>query len=265
MGSTYGRTRIGDTGYPIQVSADGNPIWRTGGITIDWSTVAAAAADTPLTDLVVIKTGQKGLRFGQVLVKKGGLEVQTVTITGTPTGGTFTLTFDGQTTGALPYNATAAQVRAALNLLTSVGPAGVTVTGGPLPGAAVTVTFNGSGDKPQMTASATGLTGGTTPAVAIATTTVGTATGGMYGPYDPAAGDGRQTIGRNNTVILNESLLENGFLGFASSATNHPGVIEGGKVWRDRLLATTGTASLAAGPTFADLEAALPQLTYAQS
>ena len=32
-------------------------------------------------------------------------EVQTVTITGTPTGGTFTLTFDGETTAAIAYNA----------------------------------------------------------------------------------------------------------------------------------------------------------------
>jgi hypothetical protein len=42
-------------------------------------------------------------------------------------------------------------------------------------------------------------------------------------------------------------------------------VLEGGLVWKARLLATTGAASLAAGPTFANLEAALPRLRYAQS
>ena len=39
-------------------------------------------------------------------------EVQTVTITGGPTGGTFTLTWGGQTTAAIAYNATAATVQA---------------------------------------------------------------------------------------------------------------------------------------------------------
>lgn len=48
-------------------------------------------------------------------------EVQTVTISGGPTGGTFTLTFNGQTTAAIPYNATALQVQAALQALSNVG------------------------------------------------------------------------------------------------------------------------------------------------
>ena len=48
----------------------------------------------------------------------GGLdnEVQTITVTGSPTGGTYTLTFDGETTSAIPYNATATQVQTALRL-----------------------------------------------------------------------------------------------------------------------------------------------------
>ena len=44
-------------------------------------------------------------------------EQQTVTITGTPTGGSFTLTFEGKTTPPLAYNSTAAAVEAALKLL----------------------------------------------------------------------------------------------------------------------------------------------------
>jgi hypothetical protein len=258
---TYGRVRLGDTGYPIQVAADGNPIWRLGGITIDWSLVAAVGADTQLPDLVTIPNGRKGLRYGQVLVRVLNPEIQTVTIGGGPTGGTFTLTFNGQTTTGIPFNATADQVRLALNSLSSVGPAGVTVAKA---GSVYTVTWNASGDQVQMTASAAGLTGGT-PTVTVATTQNGTAGSGKYGPYDPAAADGRQTLTRNNVVILNESLLELDALGIAPRATDHPGVIEGGAVWRDRILATTGTASLAAGPLFTDLDAALPRLSYAQS
>lgn len=105
-------------------------------------------------------------------------EVQTVTITGAPTGGTFTLTYSGQTTAAIAYNATAANVQAALAALTNIGAANVAVTGGPLPGTAVTVTFQGSlggRNVPQMTGSAAGLTGavGATFAVTVATTTEG--------------------------------------------------------------------------------------------
>lgn len=48
-------------------------------------------------------------------------EVQSIAITGTPTGGTYTLTYAGQTTAAIPYSATAAQVRAALAALSSIG------------------------------------------------------------------------------------------------------------------------------------------------
>lgn len=108
-------------------------------------------------------------------------EGQTVTITGTPTGGTFTLTFSGQTTGAIAYNATAATVKTALEALSNLDVGEVTVTGGPGPGTPYVVTFGGTHtgeDVAQMTASATGLTGGTTPAVTVTTTTAGGVGGG---------------------------------------------------------------------------------------
>lgn len=103
-------------------------------------------------------------------------EVQTITITGTPTGGTFTLTYDGQTTGTIAYNADAATVDAALEALSNIGAGDVTCAGGALPGTPVTVTFTGALAKTNvslMTASGAGLTGGTTPAVAVTTTTAG--------------------------------------------------------------------------------------------
>lgn len=103
-------------------------------------------------------------------------EVQTVTVTGSPTGGSFTLTFGGETTSAIPYNATAAQVQSALRALDSIGQNGVSATGGPLPGTAVTVTFDGGAldgvNVAQMTSSGS-FTGGSTPGVTVATTTAG--------------------------------------------------------------------------------------------
>lgn len=97
-------------------------------------------------------------------------EVQTITLTGTPTGGTYTLTFDDDTTGNIAYNANAAAVQSALEGLAGLAPGDVTVTGtGPW-----TATFALEiGNVPQMTADGTGLTGGTDPDVTIATTTPG--------------------------------------------------------------------------------------------
>lgn len=54
--------------------------------------------------------------------KAGTDEVQSVTITDA-TGGTFTLTFNGKTTAAIAYNATPAQVQAALRALSTIGDA----------------------------------------------------------------------------------------------------------------------------------------------
>lgn len=103
-------------------------------------------------------------------------EVQTVTITGTPTGGTFTLSYGGQTTSAIAYNATAATVQDAVRNLDNVGTNNVVVTGGPGPGTAFVVTFGtNAGNVAQMTAAGS-FTGGSTPAVAVTTTTAGATT-----------------------------------------------------------------------------------------
>lgn len=99
-------------------------------------------------------------------VKNG---TQTFSITGSPTGGTFTITFSGQTTTALAYNATPAAVQTALEALSNVAVGEATVTG--YAGSVYTVVFSGAtvtgASVPVATASATGLTGGTTPGVTI--------------------------------------------------------------------------------------------------
>lgn len=59
-----------------------------------------------------------------------------------PTGGTYTLTFEGQTTGAIAYNASASAVQTALNALSTVtARGGVTVTGSYNSANGFTVTF----------------------------------------------------------------------------------------------------------------------------
>lgn len=67
---TYGRQVLdAASGHPLQVQADGNPIWHPVGITIDWGEVVAPTADVNIAGTVV-KAGQKYLRHGQVLVKE---------------------------------------------------------------------------------------------------------------------------------------------------------------------------------------------------
>ena len=88
---------------------------------------------------------------------------------------------------------------------------------------------------------------------------------GKYGPYDPAATDGRQTFARGKCWILNRTVKENGFGAVINtSPTDHPQVFDGGTVWKPRLIMTTGAASLANGPTVANFEAAFPRIAYAQ-
>jgi hypothetical protein len=86
--------------------------------------------------------------------------VFTVTL-GAPSAGTFTLTFNGQTTSALAYTATGATVQTALLLLSTVGAGNATVTGGA--GGPYTVTLAGAllGSQLAVTGSGAGLTGGT--------------------------------------------------------------------------------------------------------
>lgn len=261
MGFEYGRNVIGSTGAPIMVAAAEDTIWQPIGVSIDWSLVTAVGADVTSPEGFIVKNGSKWLRYGQVLCKVTTLPAQTATITGTPAGGTFTLsgtrpdTGGYSTTAAIPYNETAANVQAALVAA--------------FPGYSFTVSGSAGGPytitSPLGQLTATGaFTGGTSPAIATAVTVAG-ANAGKYGPYDFAATDGRQTVARGNVCILNQSVMELGVLQFMSqSSTNHPGCLVGGLVWRERIIATTGTHSLAAGPTFTELEAALPTLRYVQ-
>ncbi len=100
-------------------------------------------------------------------------EVQTLTVTGGPTGGTFTITWNGQTTASIPYNATAAQVQTALEGLSNIAPGDVVVTGNA--GGPWTLTWGGAqlGENVAAPTTTEAFTGGTSPDITIATTTAG--------------------------------------------------------------------------------------------
>lgn len=111
-------------------------------------------------------------------IEAGANEVQTLSTTGTPAAGDFTLVVLGQTTAAIAYNASASDIQTAINNALAVLGTGHTVgvTGGALPTNAP-ITFSGaqvSGrDIPAITVGTNSLTGGTAPAPAIAQTTPG--------------------------------------------------------------------------------------------
>src|SRR6185436_2823579 len=111
----------------------------------------------------------------------GTNEVQTLTIGGTPTAGTFKLTFDGWTTAAITWSATnatlLAAINAALDALPNVGASGIVATAGTLTAGIGTIllTFSG-GSLPKRAVSlmtATNNLTGTSPTLAIAETTPG--------------------------------------------------------------------------------------------
>lgn len=130
-------------------------------------------------------------------------EVQSIAVDAT--GGTFTITREGEVTGAIAFNASAATVQAAIEGLASVNPGDVTVTGGPGAAGGATpyvVTFGGQfadADQPALTTGAGALTGGAGTA-AVTTTTAGsaptiTANGGLLLATIPVAVGGGNVVG----------------------------------------------------------------------
>lgn len=143
----------------------------------------------PGTALAKITSGPDAGKVGPFQRGTVANEVQTYNL-GAATAGTHTIGFDGETTAALAYNATLADVLAALEGLSNVSPGDIAVSGGPLPGTDVVLTFGGryaGVNVPQIVVTPTGLTGGT---VTVATVTQG------------GAGAGGATDGRAETANI---------------------------------------------------------------
>lgn len=122
-------------------------------------------------------------------------EVQKVTKSGTVSGGTFTLTFDGETTAAIAFDAPAADVQTALENLVNIHPGDVEVTGGPVSTTALTFTFgdNYAGENvPQIVSDDASITGGGT--LVDSTTTAGA---GGAAQYDVQIPDNPNADARN--------------------------------------------------------------------
>lgn len=77
---------------------------------------------------------------------------------------------------------------------------------------------------------------------------------GKFGPYDTGAADGRQTLQPGRCGILNFTVKETDL-----HADNPPGVLDGGRVYRDRLKRLNAGAYVADGFS-APVAAAMPRV-----
>lgn len=119
----------------------------------------------------------------------GTSEIDTITFGGTPTAGTFTLTFEGKKTAAITWSATngtlVSNIDTALEALPNIGTGGVTTAVGTMTAGigTITVAFAGNRAKqnvPVMTG--TSALTGTSPTLAVATTTPGVDADGRISP-----------------------------------------------------------------------------------
>lgn len=188
-----------------------------------------------LVDVDVSKSDASACAFGSVgwRAKKTGQapfgtdEVGTLSVTGSPTGGSFNMIIEQATnsTFSIPWNATADQVKQAISG-SFLNPSQIIVTGGPLPGSSVSIQYTGDelGQRDMfiLSTGSNALTGGTTPAPSYVTTT-----GGAY----PAAG---------KTLYIDRTPTSTGFATGAAPTAN---LLSGGTARRNLITLWTSQAA----------------------
>ncbi len=143
--------------------------------TIALSNMDSAVPDPSVTTGVSVKFGSDETEYTVTsrTLGSGTDEVQEIEIDANVSGGTFTLTYESQTTGNLAYNASTVVVTAALEALSTVGLGNVTVTGA---APVWVITFTGdlaSTDASVLSGDGSLLTGGAPTTVNITETTAG--------------------------------------------------------------------------------------------
>lgn len=175
--------------------------------TVPARTIDGHAGQKVLQPGTVMATITSGPEIGKIgpFQAAGTDEVQTITKSGTISGGTFDLTVLGVAIADIAYNVTASALQTAIRAaiaasaisdeLKAIGDS-LTVTGGPIASTAFTITYNGElgANVDALTADATNLTG-STPGLTVATSTAGVA-----GATD-GRGDTANIVGLCNTFL----------------------------------------------------------------
>lgn len=169
----------------FSVAGKYGPIWPSDRSHMDWTAVvdlvhklevkmlveADAAGMAILANLRANNANGSNPTYYLRLQHQGAVmpneNIQVCTISGSPTGGTFTLTYKGQTTAGIAYNALASAVQTALQGLSTVGASNMTVAGSA--GGPYTITSAAAlaFDPTLLTTNGAALTGGSSPTSAI--------------------------------------------------------------------------------------------------
>lgn len=162
-------TLIGGDGSDVLKGGSGDDL-LSGGLgldTLDGGGGTNTAVEAGVRGVVVGTTASSTLDLAE-----GTSESAQFTLPGTATGGTFTLTFKGQTTEPIAFNADAASVAVALLRLGVIDPGDIQVSKA-ASGNSWTIAFSGKAggiDQPDMTADGSKLTGGANKTITVART-----------------------------------------------------------------------------------------------
>lgn len=155
-------------------------------------------------------------------------EEQTVTVINSPSGGDFTLSFNGQTTDAIAYNASAATVQSELEGLANIKAGDVDVTGSD--GGPWTVEFTGDLAKTDVSllVAVSSLTGAPTAAAATSQAGSGLSVSGLkaYWKLDESSGTREDYIGSNDFAEVGPVGSTVGILDDAAGAFSETNYLE---------------------------------------
>ncbi len=177
----------------------------------------AIAPQEARTTVVRLPAGDypMGLVLGEATNAAALPDIQTVTVTGTPTGGQFTLMLGGIRIGPINYSSTAGTLQTNAQAAFDASALGAgTVAVSASSGTSFTATFQGQAlniDPGALTPGNNSLTGGTSPNFSVARTQIGNAAGGYAKAYAAGNSDGTQ----NPRYVLQYPVTVNAFGGHA--------------------------------------------------
>jgi len=120
--------------------------------------------DTNVSQITVDDSSLGGATLAASTVVEGSLnEIQQLAASGDVTSGVFTLTFEGEETAPIAYDADAATIKAALEALNSIPAGSVNVAGDGIPSSPTVIEFTGAlgaQNVSQLIVDSTGLVGG---------------------------------------------------------------------------------------------------------
>lgn len=152
------------------------------------STSTTTAGSQPAAAVVTTSSGSGAVLNAVTLSNtaaptQGHNMIQRLAPVNGPDAGTFTLTFDGQTTATLNFDAAASEIQTALEALSNIDPGDITVTGGDISTAEVLIEFSGQylrQNVAQITVDASNLSAATDRNEIQQLTFTETPTGGTF-------------------------------------------------------------------------------------